>query len=214
MSWRSILVSKPARLYREHFSLAIEQDETIFVPFEDIAVIVLDNPQITITHPVLTACGKYGISLFSTDATHIPNGVFLPFMTHSRTTKAMRLQLRVSLPTKKRIWAQIVKAKIRNQATSLKLSKQSGADRLEKLAQAVRSGDSDNLEARAARWYFANLFGDKFSRIDETPVNGCLNYGYSILRGAVARQLVLHGLHPPMGIFMITSRTLLIWQMT
>lgn len=201
MSWRSILVTRPARLHREHFSLAIEQDETVFVPFADIAVIVLDHPQITITHPVLTACGEYGIGLFSTDATHIPNGVFLPFVTHSRVTRVMRLQLNATLPMKKRIWAQIVKAKISNQAISLTLCGLEGAERLAKLAGAVKSGDPDNLEARAARWYFARLFGDAFSRMESTPVNACLNYGYAIIRGAIARQLVLHGLHPPMGIF-------------
>lgn len=201
MSWRSILITRPTRLHREHFSLAIEQDETVFVPFSDIAVIVLDHPQVTMTHPVLTACGEYGIGLFSTDATHTPNGVFLPFGTHSRATRVMRLQLNVTLPTKKRIWAQIVKAKIHNQAISLTLSGREGAERLVKLVSAVKSGDSDNLEARAARWYFSRLFGDAFSRMNETPINSCLNYGYSILRGAIARQLVLHGLHPPMGVF-------------
>jgi CRISPR-associated protein Cas1 len=201
MSWRSILVTRPARLHREHFSLAIEQDETVFVPFADIAVIVLDHPQITITHPVLTACGEYGIGLFSTDATHTPNGVFLSFVTHSRATRVMRLQLNATLPMKKRIWMQIVKTKIRNQAISLTLGSREGAERLAKLVSAVKSGDPDNLEARAARWYFARLFGDTFSRMEVTPVNACLNYGYAIIRGAIARQLVLHGLHPPMGIF-------------
>ena len=201
MSWRSILVTRPARLHREHFSLAIEQDETVFVPFADIAVIVLDHPQITMTHPVLMACGEYGIGLFSTDATHTPNGIFLPFMTHSRATRMMRLQLNATLPMKKRIWTQIVKAKIRNQAISLTLGGREGAERLAKLAGAVKSGDPDNLEARSARWYFARLFGDAFSRMEATPVNACLNYGYAIIRGAIARQLVLHGLHPPMGIF-------------
>ncbi len=201
MSWRSILISRPARLHREHFSLAVEQEDTVFVPFEDIAVIVLDNPQITITHPVLSACAEYGIGLFSTDTTHTPNGIFLPFNTHTRATRVLRLQLNASLPLKKRIWAQIIRAKIHNQSLSLKYSNQSGVERLEKLVKSVRSGDAGNLEARAARWYFADLFGDAFSRIDETPINGCLNYGYAILRGAIARQLVLHGLHPPMGIF-------------
>ena len=201
MSWRSIVISNPARLHREHYSLAIEQEETVFVPFEDIAVIVLDCPQVTLTQPVLTACAEYGIALFSTDIAHTPSGVFLPFGTHTRTTRILRLQLKATQPAKKRIWAEIVKAKIRNQAKCLKYAGQSGGDRLEKLASAVRSGDAGNLEARAAKWYFDRLFGSQFSRVQDTPVNACLNYGYAVLRGAVARQLVLHGLHPPMGIF-------------
>ncbi len=201
MSWRSIIISNPARLRREHYSLAIEQEEAVFVPFEDIAVIVLDSPKITLTQPVLAACAECGIALFSTDFAHTPNGVFLPFGTHTRTTRILRLQLRATLPVKKRIWAEIVKAKIRNQARCLRYAGQPDDNRLEKLALAVRSGDVGNFEAKAAKWYFDRLFGNRFSRIQETPVNACLNYGYAVLRGAVARQLVLHGLHPPMGIF-------------
>ncbi len=201
MSWRSIVISNPARLHREHYSLAIEQDETVFVPFEDIAVIVLDSPQITLTQPVLAACAAYGIALFSTDLTHTPNGVFLPFGVHTRTTRILRLQLKATQPTKKRIWTEIVKAKIRNQARCLKYAGLQSDGRLDKLASSVRSGDAGNFEARAAKWYFDRLFGSRFSRVQDTPVNACLNYGYTVFRGAVARQLVLHGLHPPMGIF-------------
>lgn len=201
MSWRSIVISNPARLHREHYSLAIEQDETVYVPFEDVAVIVLNNPQITLTHPVLAACAEYGIALFSTNFTHTPNGVFLPFGTHTRATRIFRLQLKATQPTKKRVWAEIVKAKIRNQARCLRYARQIEDSRLEKLALAVRSGDVGNFEARAAKWYFDRLFGKKFSRVQDTPINASLNYGYAVLRGAVARQLVLHRLHPPMGIF-------------
>lgn len=131
MVWRSVVVSRPARLRREHYSLAIEQDETAFVPFEDIAVIVLNHREITLTHPVLSACGEYGISLFATSDTRHPNGVFLPFLTHSRATRWLRLQLDIPRPLAKQTWAAIVRQKISNQAACLSLAGAEGADRME-----------------------------------------------------------------------------------
>ena len=90
--WRSVVINQPARLKREHFSLVIEQENTAKVPFEDIAIIVLHHREITLTHPVLSACADYGIGLFATGDNHQPNGVFLPYLQHSRATRMMRLQ--------------------------------------------------------------------------------------------------------------------------
>ena len=120
MVWRSVVISKPAKLKREHFSLVVEQEQSARVPFEDIAVIVLNHREITLTHPVLSACGEYGIGLFSTGDNHQPNGVFLPFLSHSRATRMMRLQLALDKPTGKRTWALMVQAKIQNQAFCMK----------------------------------------------------------------------------------------------
>ena len=100
----------------------MEQAQAVRVPFEDIAVIVLNNREITLTHPVLSACGEYGIGLFSTGDNHQPNGIFTPFLSHSRATRMLRLQLALDRPTAKRAWAKVVKVKIANQATSLRLS--------------------------------------------------------------------------------------------
>lgn len=162
MVWRSVMISRPARLRREHYSLAIDQEQTAFVPFEDIAVIVLNHREITLTHPVLSACGEYGISLFATGTTHHPSGVFLPFLPHSRATRWLRLQLKLPRPVAKQAWATIVRKKIANQAACLQLAHRAGADRLKSYEQRVRSGDSGNLEGQAAAFYFTQLFGKDF----------------------------------------------------
>ncbi|MCO6434912.1 type II CRISPR-associated endonuclease Cas1 [Nitrosomonas nitrosa] len=201
MVWRSIMISRPARLRREHYSLAVEQEQTAFVPFEDIAVIVLNHPEITLTHPVLSACGEYGISLFATGTTHHPSGVFLPFLPHSRATRWMRLQLNLPRPVAKQAWATIVRKKIANQAACLQLANREGIDRLKSYEQRVRSGDSDNLEGQAAAFYFARLFGKDFRRNQIHFVNAALDYGYAVMRGAIARALVSHGLLPSLGLF-------------
>lgn len=201
MTWRSVVISRPAKLKREHFSLAIEQEQTAFVPFEDIAVIVLNHREITLTHPVLSACGEYGISLFATGDTHHPSGVFLPFLPHSRATRWLRLQLDLPRPIAKQTWAAIVRKKIANQAVCLRLAGRDGSDRLESYARRVRSGDPDNLEGQAAAFYFSRLFGKDFYRKQEQFINAGLDYGYAVLRGAIARGLVAHGLMPSIGLF-------------
>jgi CRISPR-associated protein Cas1 len=195
------MISSPAKLRRDHFSLAIEQDKTAFVPFEDIAVIVLNHREITLTHPVLSACAEYGIGLYATGQNHQPAGVFLPFLSHSRTTRMMRKQLGIARPTAKKAWAGMVRRKIENQATCLQLCGREGVDRLESYARRVRSGDTDNLEGQAAAFYFTRLFGPAFDRSQERWVNAALDYGYAVLRGAIARALVAHGLHPTVGLF-------------
>lgn len=201
MTWRSVVISRPAKLKREHYSLAIEQEQTAFVPFEDIAVIVLNHREITLTHPVLSACGEYGISLFATSDTHHPSGVFLPFLSHSRATRWLRLQLDLPRPVAKQSWAMIVRKKIANQATCLALAGRDGADRLDSYARRVRSGDSGNLEGQAAAFYFTQLFGKGFHRNQARFVNAALDYGYAVLRGTIARGLVAHGLLPSLGLF-------------
>lgn len=201
MVWRSVVVSKPARLKREHFSLVVEQEESACVPFEDIAVIVLNHRAITLTHPVLSACGEYGISLFSTGDNHQPNGVFLPFLRHSRTTRMMRLQLSLDKPTGKRTWAGVVRAKIQNQAFCMKTLKAGDHERLLSYARQVRSGDTGNMEAQASAYYFLQLFGRGFHRGQECWVNAALDYGYAVVRGVIARGLVAHGFHPSIGLF-------------
>lgn len=201
VSWRSILISRPCKLSRDHFQLAIKQEETAYVPFEDIAVILLDHKQISLTHSVLSACGEYGISLFATGDTHHPSGVFLPFLSHSRSTRWLRLQLNLARPLAKRTWAEIVRRKISNQAKALELAECEGVDRLMSYVRRVRSGDSDNLEGQAASYYFTQLFGKDFRRSQERFINSALDYGYAVLRGTIARGLVAHGLMPSIGLF-------------
>lgn len=198
--WRSVVISKPARLRRHHFSLAIEQEETIHVPFEDIAVIVLHHREILLTHPVLSACAEYGISLFAMDDSYMPSGVFLSYLQHSRATRLLRLQMQLKRPLTKQLWAALIRQKIVNQASCLQLAGKS-ADRLQALIDGLRSGDPDNAEAQASKIYFPTAFGRGFYRQIPILTNAALNYGYAVLRGTLARGLVAHGFLPSLGLF-------------
>lgn len=201
MVWRSVVISRPAKLKREHFALVVEQEQSARVPFEDIAVIVLNHREITLTHPVLSACADYGIGLYSTGDNHQPNGVFMPFLQHSRATRMQRLQLDLDKPTSKRAWARIVQTKIQNQARCMELLSVAGADRLASYARRVRSGDGGNLEAQASAYYFPQVFGRSFHRSQNNWTNAALDYGYAVMRGACARALVAHGMLPSIGLF-------------
>ena len=175
--------------------------EADFTQILDVVIRMTYPTPLTPLHPVLSACGEYGISLFATGDTHHPSGVFIPFLPHSRATRWLRLQLDLPRPVAKQSWATIVRRKIDNQAACLRLSGRDGADRLDSYSRRVRSGDNGNLEGQAAAFYFAQLFGKHFHRNQARFTNAALNYGYAVLRGAIARGLVAHGLLPSLGLF-------------
>ncbi len=200
MPWRSVVISNPARLTARNSALAIEQESIARIPFEDIAIIVLNHKAISLTHPVLSACAEHGVGLFSTGDNYQPNGVFVPFLPHTRTTKVMRQQLALDKPTAKRCWSRIVRTKITNQSRCLNLFNRPGSQLLDTLSKKVRSGDPENLEAQASAHYFRNLFGIQFTRTRTQRINSALNYGYAIFRGAIARVLVSHGFLPAFGL--------------
>lgn len=201
MTWRSIIISKPARLSLQQRHLLIEQNEPIPVPLEDIAVIVVEVREVVITAPLLSALAQYGITLLTCDEQFLPCGQWLPFAQYHRCLKILKLQTGQTLPQKKQLWQRIIRQKIRNQAWLLDYSGHDIATgRLNALADGVKSGDKTLHESQAAALYFPLLFGDRFTRQQENAVNGCLNYGYSIVRSAIARALVQYGFLPALGI--------------
>jgi len=201
---RTLYFGNPA-----HLSLRLEQlcirrndSEEISTPIEDVGIIVLDNPQITITQALLSRLTWHNVAVLSCDDKHHPSGLMLPMNGHTQTGGITRAQVEASLPLKKQLWKQIVEAKIRNQHALLGLQNQPDNGLLH-LAHQVRSGDSTNCEAKAAARYWKKLFPDflKFSRDPEgPPPNNLLNYGYAILRACVARAIVCSGLWPALGL--------------
>lgn len=203
MGWRSVVIAKPAALTLEDRALAIAQDgNTARVMLEDISVLVLDHAQISLTAPLLSACAESQIAVLTVNASHLPNGVLLPYLPHSRALKVMTAQLALTQPARKRLWQRIVQFKIRNQAAILDRSaKVDDARRLRQLAGEVRSGDPDNCEAQAAQIYFRGLFNPQFHRGQMRFHNAALNYGYAVVRAAIARTLTGYGFLPAFGLF-------------
>lgn len=173
------------------------------IPIEDIGVVVLDNKQITITQGALGALLDNNVAVVTCDEHRMPSGLMLPLEGNTTQSERFRDQIEASLPLKKQLWQQTIQAKILNQSSVLYRQRGLDCGNMEAWAKQVKSGDSDNLEGRAAAFYWQNLFGEikGFRRDREgVPPNNLLNYGYAILRAVVARSLVGSGLLPTLGI--------------
>ena len=200
---RTIDISEPAYLHLKHQQLLIDkQGETIAqIPIEDLGIVILQNSAIVITQAVIIACQKNNVVVVFCDERHLPYSVLLPISEGNNLhSKILQQQLSLTLPTKKRLWQQIVKQKIVGQVNTLKVLGKIYAP-LERLSENVKAGDPNNIEAQAAQVYWKLLFGSKFKRDAELDgINSLLNYGYSIMRAMVARAIVGSGLHPTIGL--------------
>lgn len=201
MAWRTILIQNAAKLALAKGQLQISTESGDFtLPLEDIAVLILESPQITLSSSLLSACQDNGIGVVTCGETHMPNGLLLPFHEHSRQTRVGMIQINWSEALQKRLWQKAVIAKITNQAECLKTARgEESARRLFALASKVNSGDPENIEAQAARDYWPKLFGPDFRRHGPDAINAALNYGYAILRAFIARSQVAYGLLPCFG---------------
>ena len=163
---------------------------------------MLDNKQITVTSGVLEALLENNCAVITCDSKSMPVGLMLPLYGNTTQNERFRHQLDSSLPLKKQLWQQTIKVKIENQAAVLKKCTGEEIRCMKMWASEVKSGDSENMEARAAAYYWKYLFPiDGFTRgRDGIPPNNLLNYGYAILRAVVARGLVSSGLLPTLGI--------------
>ena len=182
----------------------IKTESVRTIPVEDIGVVVLDNKQITLTQGLMEALLVNNTAVVSCDARSMPAGLLLPLSGNTIQQERFTDQINCSLPLRKQLWQQTIKAKIENQAAVLRKHTSAESKCMNVWASDVKSGDSDNLEGRAAAYYWKNLFVpyiDKFVRGREAaPPNNLLNYGYAILRALIARALVSSGLLPTLGI--------------
>ena len=182
---------------------AIKKEAERTIPIEDIGVVVLDNRRITITSGAMEALLENNCAVITYNQKSMPVGLLLPLCSNTTQNERFRSQLEASLPLRKQLWQQTIKQKILNQEHVLRINTAQETKCMRVWFNDVRSGDSDNLEARAAAYYWKNVFTTypNFVRDREgTPPNNLLNYGYAILRAIIARALVGSGLLPTLGI--------------
>lgn len=204
---RTLVFSNPTYLSHSNKQLLIiypEKDkENKSVPIEDIGVLLMENQQITISHGCISALLQNNVAIISCDTNHMPTGLILPLDGGITQSERFRYQIEASVPLKKQLWQQTIQQKIYNQGRVLE---ELGYDvtNMFRWSRSVKSGDPDNYEGRAAAYYWQTIFSEFLSfnrgRGGEPP-NNLLNYGYAILRAAVARALVSSGLLPTLGIF-------------
>lgn len=189
--------------HKDDGDLPSEEDMVRTVPIEDLGVIILDNKQITITQGLIDALLENNCALITCDSKRMPVGLMLPLAGNTIQNERFRSQLDSSLPLRKQLWQQTIEAKIRNQAAVLKYVTGQEHKNMLKWSDSVRSGDADNMEARAAVYYWKTIFPNDPCFIrdrEDEGANALLNYGYAILRAVVARALVGAGLLPTLGI--------------
>lgn len=206
------MIKRTVEISRDSAHLAVRQKQLLVqrgavtigqIPCEDIGMVLVDHPQVTYSHAALVELADASSVVVICGRSHLPTAILLPLSDHTQVVSRLELQLSVSQPVKKRVWSQLVRAKIRAQAVNLTDNPAAQA-KLRDFAKQVKSGDSTNREAQAARVYWGHFLPAEllFRRdADGDGLNALLNYGYAIIRAAIARAIVGAGLLPALGIF-------------
>ncbi|MEG1836384.1 MAG: type II CRISPR-associated endonuclease Cas1 [Synergistaceae bacterium] len=206
--FRTVIIREGEKVkVKNNWLVVMEGEGEHKIPIEDIYSVVIDNQQTIITLPAVNALAKSGAHILLCDDTHIPAVEILPLNSHYRPLNVLRKQLLMSEEFKDDIWEIIIKAKIYNQAKTMEYLGASleKRDCLYKWMEEVEPGDIGNREAISAKLYFHSIFGSNFLRFNDDAINGALNYGYAIIRSAVAKTLVAYGYNCVIGIHHINE---------
>ena len=203
MAWRGVHIDQPAKLSQRQGAMQVDRadHDAVRVPLEDIAWVVVDSAHVELTSTLLASFAETGIAVIFTDQRHLPVGALMPFHTNYSQAEVSTLQCNSPGILRRRLWRRTVRYKILNQASLLETLGLPNSRVLRSMAREVKPGDPDNVEARAARRYWPSLF-DAFRRdVDSSDsANAMLNYGYAVMRAAVARSIAVAGLIPAIGI--------------
>lgn len=202
MAFRNVYLQNDVYLKIKDEQLVVKKtNEEVTIPLEDLNSICIESLQTVITTYTLKKFIEHDIIVYVCDEKHLPTGIIIGTNNYSRQLKNIKMQVEMSKPLMKRIWQDIIKVKVLNQANCLKELNIKEYSKLEEMIIGITSGDKNNVEAKAASLYFKLLFGSKFNRSLECIQNAALNYGYAIIRGMIARTLVMYGFEPSIGIF-------------
>lgn len=201
MAWKGLHITQPARLSLADGQCCVKQDAgEVRAAIVDIAFLIIDTPQATLSSALISAMMDAGVAVIFSDARHTPSGLLAPFHRHHKQGAVARIQANARDSLQRRLWRDIIRTKIINQAAALSVVGHPDATTLREMARHVEPDDPGNVEARAARFYWGRLF-EEFTRADGTDRrNKLLNYGYAVVRAGVARALVASGFVPALGL--------------
>ena len=204
MAFRVVLIESEVTIKVKLNNLIVTKNgEDIWIPLDDISMIVMDNLVSVLSVRLLCQLSDQGIGLMVCNQEHLPTGFYSAYDNHSRASKVIGYQIEKDRAYYDRLWRNIIKAKIENQAKAyLRLvNDKDGAEQIHEFASGITDGDKSNREAHAAKVYFILLMGTSFSRGNEDILlNSGVDYGYAVLRGYIARVCVGYGLNTQMGV--------------
>lgn len=202
MSWRIVCVSSMAKLdYKMDYLVVRSREEVKRIHLSEISILMLESTAISLTAYLLCELSRRKIDVIFCDEKRCPYGMLTAFYGSHDTSLKYRRQAQWRQSMKEALWAEVVCAKIRGQASLLPPEAEREKALLQEYIEQVQPGDATNREGHAAKVYFNGLFGMDFTRSSDNLINAALNYGYGILLSAFAREIVSNGYCTQFGIF-------------
>ncbi|MBU5474843.1 type II CRISPR-associated endonuclease Cas1 [Roseburia sp. MSJ-14] len=201
MSWRIVVISNSAKLDYKLDYMVIRQAEITKIHLSEISVLMVESTAVSLTAALLNELMKRKIKVIFCDEKRNPSSELISYYGSHDTSAKVRKQVEWSKETKTMVWTEIVTEKIRKQRDFLKSLGKEEYQLLEEYVQQIEPGDITNREGHAAKVYFNALFGTKFTRTEDSPINAALNYGYGLLLSACNREIVANGYITQLGLF-------------
>lgn len=201
MSWRIIVISKRAKLDLQLGKMVVRSDEITKIVLSEISTIIIESTAVSITASLISELAKRKIKVIFCDEKRNPSCELVNYYGSHDTSNKIRKQIAWKQQTKEAIWTEIVTDKIRKQKDLLELLRRKESALLDTYLKEITWNDGTNREGHAAKVYFNSLFGLDFTRTEDSLINAALNYGYSVLMSAFAREIVASGYLTQLGIF-------------
>lgn len=200
MGFRTLEISHAAEIHIKEGQLEITTEEGIaLIPIEDLCQIMVHGANIRLSTMDMSILSQNKVALMTLDEKYLPTAIVLPFEGHARQSKLMHAQVNTTDEKYLHLWMQIIKQKISNQSRALSIMRLEGAEEVAFYVNSLNEQNVDYNESLAAKKYFAFYHGG-LNRRTEDPINSRLNYGYAVVRSAIARKLVATGFHPTFGV--------------
>ena len=201
MSWRTVVISKNAKLDYQLGYLVVRNQDVVKIHINEIAVLIIETTSVSLTAALLCELTKKKVKIIFCDEKRNPSSELIPYYGSHDTSMKVRKQIAWSEDIKTAVWTEIVTEKIRKQAENLEHWNQGESELLYEYISQMEFGDATNREGHAAKVYFNALFGMDFTRTAENSINAALNYGYSLLLSTCTREITINGYITQLGLF-------------
>lgn len=201
MSWRTIVITKRAKLDLQLGFMVVRGEDTTKVALNEIAVVLIESTAVSLTTSLLAELTKRKVKVIFCDEKRNPSSELVSYYGSHDTSNKIRKQIAWRQNTKEAVWTEIVSEKIRKQKELLELLGKEEAELLSSYLQQIAWNDETNREGHAAKVYFNALFGFDFTRTEDNLINAALNYGYSIILSSFTREIVANGYITQLGLF-------------